>query len=175
MSADGLQILNNSDDIMNDLYREDDYVAVHDEPAWRDKSDFIVRAFLGKKNGRNEWEQLWVARSDELIFVICCIPFFVFDLALGDKIETNEYFTLLRVVSPSDNYTFRVWFGDSPSRIIREEVAQYVKKHLLVSEQSSENMIAISAGGVFQAQALANYLHDEQQAGRLMYETGRTR
>ena len=47
------------------------------------------------------------------MFEICCIPFFVYDLALGDLVETNADYSVTLRHAPSGRFVFRVWFGDS--------------------------------------------------------------
>ncbi|MDX2030388.1 MAG: DUF4265 domain-containing protein [Blastocatellia bacterium] len=148
---------------------------VHQNPIWRDKADFIIAAYLGKKDDRNEWEQLWALRVGEGRFLICCIPFFASDLALGDEVETDADHTVLRVVVPSGQETFRVWFGDSTCPGIREEVVRHMESQTVAVEWSSENLLALSASNEEQAQSVADYLHSRQVAGHLLYETGRAK
>ncbi len=82
----------------------------HSEPVWRDRSNFIIGAPLAEE-GRTE--QLWARQVGDRRFEICCIPFFVDDAALGDVVETDATFDLMRAVEPSGRYVFRVWFGES--------------------------------------------------------------
>ena len=46
-------------------------------------------------------EQLWARRVDDEHHEICCIPFFVYDLALGDTVEVDADHLVTRVVEPS--------------------------------------------------------------------------
>jgi len=160
---------------MSKFFQADDYVAVHNSPVWRDKANFIIRVYLEEKNGRSEWEQLWALRLDERRFSICCIPFFAFDLALGDEVETDGGYVVQHVVSPSGQYTFRVWFGGSTYPGIKDEVVQHMESLAVAIEWSSENLLALSARDADQAQQVADYLHSRQGSGYLMYETGRTK
>lgn len=159
---------------MSKVFQSGDYVAVHENPVWRDKSDFIVRAYLGENEGRNEWEQLWVRRVDERRFSICCIPFFAHNLALGDEVETDSNYVVQGVVKPSGQLTFRAWFGDSTHLGIKDEVLRQLERMVVSFEWSSPNLLAISAKDTVQAQQVADYLYARQNAGDLMYETGRT-
>ena len=60
---------------------------------------------------------------------MCCIPFFVFDLALGDVVATSpregRKYVVDKVVEPSGRYVFRVWFGESFQP--RDEIASELK------------------------------------------------
>jgi len=158
---------------MRKVYQADVYVAVHRSPVWRDKANFIIKSCLGQKDGRNEWEQLWALDLGDRRFLLCCIPFFSFDLALGDEVETDGNFVVQRVTKTSGQYTFRIWFGDSTHIGIREEVLQQMKGLSAELEWSSENLLAISVSAE-QAQQVADYLYAEQDARKLIYETGRT-
>ena len=71
----------------------------------------FFRALIGKKEGGNEWEQLWWQQVAPKRFVLCCIPFFVYDLSLGDEVKTDEDNVLLTVLKRSGQVSFRVWFG----------------------------------------------------------------
>jgi hypothetical protein len=84
--------------------------AVHEGPVWRDRANFIVGAPLSEE-GRAE--QLWARQLGGERFEICCIPFFVYDLALGDVVETDAAQNIVRVVEPSGRFVFRIWFGET--------------------------------------------------------------
>jgi hypothetical protein len=150
-----------------------DYVAVHQNPIWREKSNFIVRAHIGLKDGQNEWEQLWVKKIAGLRFTVCCIPFFVYDLALGDEIETDINHNFLRVVRPSGQATFRVWFGGQDANVRRDMITE-IEAMRLSTEWFSENLVALSVQLGVEAQTIANFLCAREQKGLLQYETGCT-
>src|SRR5262245_61592128 len=93
---------------------------VHPDPVWRDRANFLIRARippLSENAPSTDWEQLWCKQESDNQFVICCIPFFVYDLALGDLVETgtegDAQYVIHRVVHPSGRFCFRIWFGDS--------------------------------------------------------------
>jgi len=150
-----------------------DYVAVHENPVWRDKANFIIRAPLEKDGGRSEWEQLWALRLDERRFSLCCIPFFARDLALGDEVETDADFVLSRVIRSAGQTTFRIWFGGQAEGTRRELVREIEAMNPLM-EWSSDNLLALSAPDGTEAQKLADYLQSREEQGLLKYETGRS-
>jgi len=160
--------------IMSKVFQPGDYVAVHENPVWRDKSDFIIRVYLEEKEGRSEWEQLWVKRVGDKTFSLCCITFFAYNLALGDEVATDANYVVQSVVRASGQFTFRVWFGDSTKPTIKDEVLRKLEAVSALFEWSSVNLLAISAKDGDQAQEIADYLYSQQNAGDLMYETGRT-
>jgi hypothetical protein len=142
--------------------------AVHPDPVWRDRADFIIGAKLPEPDRA---EQLWARRLGGRRFEICCIPFFLYDVALGDEVETGDDYELVRVVKPSGRYVFRVWFGQSFHP--REAVAEHLVEMGALIEWSSANLLAIDAADRGLAQSVADYLH-EQAASGLVYETGRS-
>lgn len=154
-------------------YQAGEYEAIHNSPIWRNRANFVFAAHLGTKDGKNEWEQLWGQKTGSQRFILCCIPFFVRDVALGDEVETDADFVLCRVVQPSGQMTFRVWFGGQ-STAAREELVREIGEANPLMEWSSENLLALSVPEGVEAQRLADYLHAKEQQGLLQYETGRS-
>ena len=145
--------------------------AVHEEPVWRERADFIIAAeLIGGSEVKTE--QLWARRLDEHRFEICCIPFFVYDLALGDVVETDDAYLVRRVVVPSGRFVFRVWFGESFHP--RDEIASQLDELGAVLEWSSPNLLAVDAADECLAKSISGWLLDQEQQGRLVYETGKS-
>lgn len=143
--------------------------AVHDAPVWRDRSDFVIGAPL-REEGRAE--QLRAKQVSDLRFEICCIPFFLYDIALGDIVETDANYDLVRVVESSGRFVFRVWFGEAFHP--RQEVADELAELGALLEWSSANLLAVDAADEAHAQTITDYLATQEGASRLMFETGRT-
>ena len=141
--------------------------AVHAAPIWRDRSDFVVGARL-EESGRTE--QMWARRIGTSTFEICCIPFFVYDLALGDVVRTDEKYEIVRVVERSGRTVFRLWFGTSS--FSRDEIAEVLRQLGALLEWSSLNLLAVDAADSAVAQTIADYLQLHQSLGHLRYETG---
>ncbi|WP_213766658.1 DUF4265 domain-containing protein [Caballeronia sp. dw_19] len=154
-------------------YETGEYEAVHQTPVWRDRADFVFAAHLGIKDGKNEWEQLWGQKTGTYKFILCCIPFFVHDVALGDEVETDSDFVLQRVVHCSGQTTYRVWFG-AKDKAAQEALVREIEAMKPLMEWSSENLLALSISGDAEAQSIANYLQAGEEKGLLQYETGRT-
>jgi len=155
----------------------DSGTVVHSSPAWRDRANFLIHARLEGDDSLEHWEQLWARRISESRFELCCIPFFVYDLALGDEVETGlegeDRYVMQRVVKQSGHYTLRVWFIDDAAR---EEVPKEIARLgcLMEWRWSSSNLLAIDAPSTDLAQTVANLLFEREQLGHLEYETGRT-
>ncbi|WP_255513601.1 DUF4265 domain-containing protein [Homoserinibacter sp. GY 40078] len=121
-------------------------------------------------------EQLWARQISEVQFELCCIPFFVYDLALGDVVETAaegpRKYVISRVVEPSGRYVFRVWFGESIHP--PNEVAGSLHMFGALLEWSSRHLLAVDTRDAAHAQVIADFLADRQTRGNLIYETGKT-
>jgi len=83
-------------------------IATHKTPAWGPKSNFIIRADLANHGMPGRFEQLWARKIDATTFEICCIPFFTYGLALGDKVESNAEYTIQKILEKGGHRTLRV-------------------------------------------------------------------
>jgi hypothetical protein len=70
----------------------------------------MLRAALDDVGGPNRFEQLWTKRVGEDLFEICCIPFFAYDMALGDIVRADAAsgYVIQSVVQRSGNGVVRV-------------------------------------------------------------------
>ncbi|GAB3816651.1 DUF4265 domain-containing protein [Kribbella italica] len=148
---------------------------LHANPIWRERANFIINAPIvtdGEIDGR--FEQLWVNQEGDS-FELCCIPFFIYDLALGDLVSVstapNGAHEFAGVIRPSGRYLFRVWFGDVETSA-RETLTRSIQRLPVLVEWHSNNLLAIDVEHSISAQELADLLSVEEQAGRLVYETG---
>ncbi len=139
---------------------------------WRDRSNFIIAAEITGTSSDVKTEQLWARRVDTHRFEICCIPFFVHDIALGDVVETSSDYLVRRVVEPSGRYVFRVWFGESFHP--RDEIAAQLVELGAVIEWSSSNVLAVDAADEELAKVISGWLIEREELRQLVYETGRT-
>ena len=149
---------------------------VHRDPVWRDRSNFIIHVELPKEDRPRRFEQLFARQLSEDRFEVCCIPFFVFDVALGDVVVTSSsrdrQYVVEKVAEPSGRYVFRVWFGESFQP--RDEIAQELTALGSLLEWSSRNLLAVDAADQEHAQLVADFLAEREKAGQLIYETGRS-
>jgi hypothetical protein len=150
--------------------------AVHQDPVWREHANFIINAELPEEDRPKRYEQLWARQSADDRFEVCCIPFFVSDIALGDVVVTSlrdgRQYVVDRVVEPSGRYVFRVWFGQSFHP--RDEIASELEALGSLIEWSSRNLLAVDAADGEHAQLVADFLMEREKAGHLAYETGRS-
>ena len=149
---------------------------VHQDPVWRNRSNFIIHSELPERDRPRRFEQLFAKQLGEDRFEICCIPFLVFDIALGDVVVTSPrgayQYVFEQVVERSGHYVFRVWFGESIHP--RNEIAEELTELGSLLEWSSENLLAIDAVDQEHAQLVADCLAEQEKAGHLIYETGQS-
>lgn len=110
-------------------------------------------------------------------FEVCCIPFFLYDVALGDTVKTeatrSRTYLLSKVLVASGRYVFRVHLDRSMLHH-RDEVAADLDAMGALVEWSSPSMFAVDAPDAERAQLIADVLFAHEGAGRLVYETGRS-
>ncbi len=146
----------------------------HLNPIWRDKADFIIGAWCSNKQieGKPQWEQLWSRRITDNTFEICCIPFYVYNISLGDVAKTDKDFMITEIIKHSTHKTFRIWLGASKSSQIRDEVIRVITDLSCSIEWYSDNLLAVDASDDEKAQIIANWLYQKEQVEELTYETG---
>ncbi|PZR51803.1 hypothetical protein DNL40_14350 [Xylanimonas oleitrophica] len=140
---------------------------------WRDRSNFIIAIDVDPADTNVTTEQLWARKVDDRHFELCCIPFFAYDLALGDVVEVDADYMVRRVSTASGRYVFRVYFerGNFGNRDSTVEELEALGAQV---EWSSPSLLAVDARDQKHAQQVADYLHEQEKAQRLMYETGKT-
>ena len=92
----------------------------------------------------DRFEQLWVRQVDAYRFELCCIPFFLYDVAVGDVVETDVDYRLSRVVKPLG--PVRVPGLVRRGRFHpRQEIADELVSLGALVEWSSANLLAVDA------------------------------
>lgn len=150
---------------------DDEREAVHRDPVWRDRADVIIATRIDPGDTGVDTEQLWARRVDDGRHELCCIPFFAYDLALGDVGEVDGDHLVTRVVEASGRYVFRVHFG-RPDQPTDEVVAELTGLGALV-EWSSPSLVAVDARDGEHAQEVADVLQAREDRDGLVYETGK--
>lgn len=152
-------------------------VKVHRDPAWRDRANFIIQALVEHGGDREIREQLWARQAGER-FEICCIPFFVRDLALGDEVEAEPDDAgrqlLRRVVRPSGNQTFWVWFEDEAKTALLHRVRDGLERLGCLTEGYSRGLLAFNAESDRQAEQALEFLEGREFRRYLECVSGRT-
>jgi hypothetical protein len=152
-----------------------DLYATHPLPAWLERGDGYVSASIP---GTPEvFERLWCRRISDNAFEVCCIPFFLYDLALGDTVEAKARpdgeLLLEARTSHAGRYVYRAYF-DGELIDNRDRIVDAVQGLGLLYEWSSERLLAIDAKDASAARRLETLLMPEHTNGALLLETGLT-
>ncbi len=121
-------------------------IAMHEEPVWMAQANFIIVADLGAHGMQGRLEQLWAKQLGETEFILCCIPFFTYGLALGDRVSTSlcdeRRYIIEEVRERSGRRVSRLWLKDV-NEAGRVELKAFVSEQRLLSEWYSMNLLAL--------------------------------
>ncbi|MDH3753153.1 MAG: DUF4265 domain-containing protein [Acidimicrobiia bacterium] len=92
----------------------DPATAIHEDPAWQDRANYILRVDLEPHGMPGRFEQLWARQLGQDRFELCCIPFFIYGAALGDVVATGETPGGFEVIEHSGRRCIRVAFENGP-------------------------------------------------------------
>ena len=146
----------------------------HVNPIWVDRADFIINSIVPPPSENDEsiyWEQFWSRQIDELKFEICCIPFYVYDLALGDIVETDKRHMISQVIKRSGYFTIRIWFFeiDEETRFIIEKT---IYSYGCLMEFYNERLLGVSSDSEKIKRKLIKGLNAFEKKGWIDYEIG---
>jgi len=144
--------------------------AVHRDPVWRQRSDFIIRVAIDPTDTAIETEQLWARMVDARQFEVCCIPFFFYGLALGDLVETDDQYQVLKILKASGRFVFRVWFTKPISS--RSDFAKQLVERGALVEWSSTNLLGVDAENRSVAIEITRFLEERKALGEILFESG---
>lgn len=148
-------------------------VKVHKNPVWRERADHILHGRIEHEGVQEMREQLWARKIADNRFELCCIPFFVYDLALGDEVETEKGI-IEKVVKPSGHQTFWIWFDKSANNQVRNAVYEKVTREGCLAEWYSPGLLAFDAESDELGNSVSALLEDETQQGLLECVPGLT-
>jgi hypothetical protein len=121
-------------------------IATHEAPAWMPQANFIIVADLGVHGMQGRLEQLWARQLCEAEFVICCVPFFTYGIALGDRVSTSlredRRYIIEDVRERSGRRVSRLWLKDVDDAG-RAELKAFISEQRLLSEWYSTNLLAL--------------------------------
>lgn len=139
---------------------------VHPEPLWRSRADFVFGARLEEAGHR---EQLWGRRLDSGHLEVCCIPLFVYGLALGDVVEIDDDFMLVGIVERSGRSVLRA-YGDEG--LVVDTANRLRALGCGVEFGASKRLISVDCETPALAKTAAALLAELERNGGLTYETG---
>jgi hypothetical protein len=96
-------------------------IATHAEPAWRAKTNYIIRVDLTPHGMPGSAEQLWARTDDKRTFELCCIPLFTYGMALGDHVAWDDRSRAATVVERSGRRNIRFAWKDQLKAAARHD------------------------------------------------------
>lgn len=147
------------------------FQAVHMSPAWREQSNLLFTAAIEEHGDSPGREQLWGKIISKNTALLCCIPFFLYDLSIGDLCNISDDFKFISVREAGDQDTYRIFFShqfDKDSDLILEKI----KAFDCLFEWYSQRLLAVSVRKSISS-ILSHELQLFEEEGLLEYETGR--
>jgi hypothetical protein len=150
---------------------------LHPEPAWRERGDseIPVRLVFAGQSGGTDVEVLWCEKRETNRYVLCCVPFVLGGLALGDEMmfepEESGAYRFVKVVRAANNITFRAWFGKSSNPAARDELLEALRAlGCLTEEYVAASVIAINASKGEPAESVERMLKQHEEAAALSFD-----
>lgn len=144
-----------------------EFIATHVHPAWKGKADYIFRCRIESKNDRDEWEQMWGKVIVEHTYMVCCIPFFIYGLSLGDVVKVNEDGDF-EILEKSSQNTIRIWI-DNAEIATKSDIISKVLNFCDNAEMHSDILFAFSVCNERYA-AMISLLNEEAMQSGIIYE-----
>lgn len=146
----------------------------HLRPVWAEHADagIVVRI----PDVEDALEHLAVRRLGEDVFEVCCLPFSLYNVGLGDHIRVAGLSptapgTVADRVMYGGRYLFRVALAEDEGANMDSVASAFLSMGFLVEEYGPV-LLAVDAPDKDAADALAAYLQAGQDAGDWEYETG---
>ena len=150
-------------------------VVGHELPVWEDRADFDIDVRIPEDED-GLLERLSVRRVTDDLYEVCCLPFFLYDVCLGDTIRVAGLSrttpgTVTGRVEDAGRFVFRLIL--QPSRTTMQGAASSLVSMGFLVESHGSSYLAVDAPDEEQAAFLAAYLQTGEDAGDWEYETGR--
>jgi hypothetical protein len=117
-------------------------------------------------------EKLWAEQVAADEFILCCIPFFTYGMALGDRVRTalegDKQHVIIARVQASGRLVYRCWFGDVDPAVkddARVEAERVCRQERWWFEWSSTNLLAVDLPSVAYRDRFDDVFHSVQKFG----------
>jgi hypothetical protein len=121
------------------------------------------------------WEQLWVEKTKDNEFILCCIPFFAYGIALGDEVSVRrgqEFDWLVdAVLEDAGEVAVRAALISDDWSEVAEGLIEYTDRTGLPWEIHNQRYVAISCPrSADSLQVLVNGLESLERNRKIEYE-----
>ncbi|MFN8526229.1 MAG: DUF4265 domain-containing protein [Chloroflexota bacterium] len=150
----------------------------HAEPAWADQADAVFERPIWSGNGTTGMtESLACASQPDGSLVLCCVPFYTYNLALGDRFRPATYPLSqdeVDVVERRGAVTFRVWLRPEATAEDRARIVPGILDGVDAAEWATPDLLAVSVLDT-NAPSLFDRLLDARARGFVLFEVASPR
>ncbi|MFF0163254.1 DUF4265 domain-containing protein [Streptomyces sp. NPDC005263] len=122
----------------------------------------------------DERERMWVRPLADGKFEICCIPFRVYGMALGDVVRLHEGRWVENVVASSGRLVFRVFFAEPRPPVTggdsREALREAISVGGFIAEWSGDRHVAVDIPEGVDPSRLFSSVEQEVESGSAFWE-----
>ncbi len=153
------------------LHALPDAIYTHPHPVWRDRINSALLMNIVEA-GERFFEQLWAAYDPQKdAFQICCIPFYLYGVSLGDWLRLRKTQTGVHkvdIVEVSGHTTLRVWSDEHRSLV---EVTDALCSLKCLCEPSEDaRLVGVSVPPEVDLATVHQLLQSKVESGVLGYE-----
>ncbi|HZH98447.1 MAG TPA: DUF4265 domain-containing protein [Fimbriimonadaceae bacterium] len=149
---------------------------MHDDAVWHKLPHFVLHYPVPEIE--DAYEQLVTENLGHNRFRLLCIPFFIYDLSLGDVIEGDPSVhrgkRQWRIVERSGRRVYRVAFSSKDRRLIKSCITAIKQMGGLVEKAASGTLYAIDAADDEIAEKIVRYLIEGESNGQWEWEAGQS-
>ena len=142
----------------------------HVEPVWRERANYICQGIVEGAKDPPMREQLWARKLHGNEFEMCCIPYFLYNLALGDVVTLRERDIVDAVVRRSGRSVYRIWLADE--MVDRLQIHRDLASLGALQEWRTANLCSIDAADAAVSKAVMHYLTERASKRELEFEGG---
>lgn len=142
----------------------------HYDPVWKDRADCFIFAREREEDG-GELEQLLAKKVAGNTFLICTIPMFIYNLSLGDIVETDNNLEITNVLQRSGRHVIRIKF-ELDDEISHNKVQEKLFSVGALIEKLTEGYWAIDIANDEDLSKVHAYLFLCFNEGILIFENG---
>ncbi|WP_435189073.1 DUF4265 domain-containing protein [Streptomyces sp. bgisy126] len=147
---------------------------VHDDPAIITDKQRIAMADLEPFGFPELWEQVWLGRREDGLFVMQCVPFRLYGVNLFDIVRLDEDDMLVEVVSKGGHRTLRALIerGLDPAahEAVTGGIVALAQEEGFVLEWSGDRHAAINIPGDRDSASFETFMREQRAAGTLYWE-----
>lgn len=147
----------------------------HPEPVWRGDQHLMAMVDLAPFGLVNKLEQLWLREVSDG-HEVCCIPFWVYGMSLGDVVVVDGANRVTHIAAKSGRHVLRAMFAQpGPSAEFGSLLRAAFADADLLYEWDGDRYVAIDIPEKSQGQPVYDLLAPEVHAGRAFWEWSEVR